>query len=310
MSDTLEARYRSILRMLPRGYWAEHGDEMLAVLMDGAKPGQSRPKPREVLSLATFAVRLRLAVDGPRESGRTLGDIARRAILAYLVFEFGLLMQWDGYGARIGYWFIPGLLQLGIIVTLLRGWYWYARALCVAYIGYVIHNSVWNWVFYEPWWRVVLIYRGLLVLVAAMVVFHRGAPRLAGTARWFSALAVITALFWIRGKTVDHMWGTDITHTPALPAFLYATAAIAALRQAKSSVVWPTALALAGLPVVAENVLPYLTETGPFRMLSDSPRDTFYVEALIGAEFVMLATALAAFLLHQRRAIADRRKVA
>ncbi|MEY9904723.1 hypothetical protein ABIA35_000939 [Catenulispora sp. MAP12-49] len=310
MSDTLEAGYRSILRMLPRGYRAEHSDEMLAVLMDGAAPGQRRPKPREVLSLATFALRLRFMVGGPRESGRPVGDIARRAILAYLVFEFGLLMQLDGYGARIGYWFIPGLLHLGVIITLLRGWSWYGRALCIAYAGYIIHNTEWHWVFREPWWYAILSSRDVLVLVAATVAFHRGTPRMAGTSRWFSALVVLTVLFWIRGKTVDHMWGFDITHTPALSAFIYAATAIVALQQAKSSPVWPSALSLAGLPAVAGIVLPYLIGPGPFHALSDSPRDTFYVEVVIGAEFVMMATALAAFLLHQRRTVPDRRNVA
>jgi putative flavoprotein involved in K+ transport len=104
--------------------------------------------------------------------------------------------------------------------------------------------------------------------------------------------------------------GFDITHTPALSAFIYSATAIMALRQAKSAPVWPAALSLAGLPVVAGIVLPYLIGPGPFHALSDSPRDTFYVEVVIGAEFVMLATALASFLLHQRRTVSDRRNVA
>ncbi|MBS2532228.1 hypothetical protein KGQ20_05535 [Catenulispora sp. NF23] len=147
MTDTLESGYRSILRMLPRGYRAEHAEEMLTVLMDGARAGQQRPKPREVLSLATFALRLRLAVDGPRESGRLAGDIARRAILAYLIADFGLLMQYDAYGARIGFWFVPGLLQLAVIIAFLRGWSWSGRALCITYAGYIIHNTTWHWFF-------------------------------------------------------------------------------------------------------------------------------------------------------------------
>lgn len=297
MSDRLEAGYRRALMMLPRRYWAEHSEEMLGVLMDGAKPGQRRPKAREVLSVATLAVRLRFAVGDPRESGRMAGDIARRAVLAYLIFYFGLLAQWNAFGARVGFSFIPLLLHAGIIASLACGWSLTGRALCVAYGGYLVHNSdSWHY-----WDRISLGVQvetliPYLALAAGVLVFHRRAPRLPGAACWLSVWAAITVAFWLRGKTIQHMWEFDISNTPALPALICVAAAIAALWQTKSSPVWPAALALAGFPL-----LQYLL--GIHAYTSYSARNAYYLGTAIGAEVFMLCTALASFLFwaYQRR---------
>jgi hypothetical protein len=314
VSDALETGYRKVLRLLPRTYQAQHNEEMLGVLMDGAKPGQSKPKAREVLSVAMLALRLRLTVaDTGGSTGRSAADIARRAILVYLVFEFGLLMQSNAFGADVGYSFIPLLLQAGIITALVQGWSWCGQALCVAYGAYVIHNVQWQYVSFGSLWLYggFTLFTRLLVLAVAVVVFHRGAPRVAGRAWWFTAFAAVAVAFWIRGKTVDHMWDYDpFSHTPALPALLYAAAMIVALRQVRSSLVWPTALALAGLPEFGGTMLRYLT--GSYPTLGDSPRDTFYVELALGCELALICVALAslAFALYQRRTTARGREAA
>ncbi|WP_194918383.1 hypothetical protein [Catenulispora rubra] len=297
-TDLLETSYRKALRLLPRTYQAQHAEEMLGVLMDGAEPGQSRPKAREVLSVAMLGLRLRLTVvDTGGPTGRLAADIARRAILVYFIFEFGLLMQWNAFGARIGYSFLPVLFQAGIIVALIRGWSWCAQALCLANIAYIVHNMQWQY-----WNSASLFsYGGFsvfarpFILAVAVVVFHRKAPRIAGSAWWFTALAGITVAFWIRGKTVDHMWefDDDFSHTPALPALLFAAAVVVALWRVKSSSVWPAALALAGLPVFDGPMLRYLTGLAP--QLADSPRDTFYVELALGCEVALMCVALASF---------------
>lgn len=306
VTDALETGCRKALRLLPRTYQAQHAEEMLGVLMDGAEPGQSRPKAREVLSVAMLGLRLRLTVaDAGGPTGRLAANIARRAILVYFVFEFGLLMQWNAYGARIGYSFLPVLLQAGIIVALIRGWSWCAQALCLADIAYVVHNAQWQY-----WSSASLfsyggfsVFTRLFILAATIVVFHRKAPRIAGSTWWFTALAAITVAFWIRGKTVDFMGelGNDVSHTPALPALLFAAAVVVALWRVKSSSVWPAALALAGLPVFGGTTLRYVTTWPP--QLADSPRDTFYVELALGCEVVLMCLALAsfAFALYRRR---------
>ncbi|MEZ0109957.1 hypothetical protein ABH920_003971 [Catenulispora sp. EB89] len=308
-SDALEKDYRKVLRLLPRTYQAQHAEEMLAVLMDGAKPGQSKPKAREVLSVAMLGLRLRLTIaDTGGSRGKLAADIARRAVLVYLVFQFGLLMQWNAFGARIGYSFIPVLLQAGIIAALIQGWSWSGRALCVAYGAYVLHNIQWQYWSLASMWSYggFSVFTPLLVLAVAVVIFHRGAPRVTGSVWWYTALAAIAVAFWIRGKTVDDlMWEFDgISHTPGLPALLYAAALIVALWRVRSSAVWPAALALAGLPEFGGTMLRYATGASP--RLSDSPRDTFYVELALGCELALMCVALAslAFTLYQRRTTA------
>jgi len=303
MSDALEAGYRRVLMMLPRTYRADHAEEMVSVLMDDAEPGQTRPKARDVLSVAMLSVRLRFAVRSAGESGTVAGDVARRAVLAFLVLNFGLLVQWNAFGADIGYSFVPVLLQAGVIAALILGWSWCGRVMCLAYGGYMIHNVRWGyWRFDSHWWYgEINVLAPLLALAMAVVVFHRGAPRVARPTLWFLAFAAITVAFWIRGKTVDHMWSFELAHTPALPALIYVAAAIVALRQAKSSPVWPSALALAGLPAAGGSMVRYLA--GPIPILGDSPRNTFYVQLAIGSEFLLIGVAVASLLfsIHRHR---------
>jgi len=250
MSDTLEAGYRRVLMLLPKQYWADHAEEMLGVLMDGAKPGQRRPKAREVLSVAMLAMRLRFAVGDPNRPGRMAGDIMRRAVLAYLIFGFGLLVQVDAYGGRSRYALIPVVVEASIIASLAFGWSLIGRVLCVVYAGGLIqHEHPWSYWYHVSLGDQVEILLHFLALAAAVLVFHRRAPRLPGTNWWLLSWAGITVAFWLRGKSIRYMYALDISNTPALAALICATAAIFALRHARTSPVWPAALALAGLPI-------------------------------------------------------------
>jgi hypothetical protein len=47
----LERRYRRWLAMYPKSFRAEHEDAMVGVLLDGAEPGQTRPRIGEALNL-------------------------------------------------------------------------------------------------------------------------------------------------------------------------------------------------------------------------------------------------------------------
>lgn len=64
----LEIRYRRLLRWYPAGHRALHQEEMLGVLMAGAGPGRSRPRPAESADLLLGAARIRL------RPGRALSD--------------------------------------------------------------------------------------------------------------------------------------------------------------------------------------------------------------------------------------------
>jgi hypothetical protein len=56
----LEGRYRRLLRMYPAEHRRKHQDEMLGVLMTGARAGQHRPGPADTANLAWGALLIRL----------------------------------------------------------------------------------------------------------------------------------------------------------------------------------------------------------------------------------------------------------
>ena len=70
----LERRYRRCLALYPKSFRAEHEDEMVAVLMQGADPDQTRPHAREAADLATHALRRRV------EGGRPPSDSKRERL--------------------------------------------------------------------------------------------------------------------------------------------------------------------------------------------------------------------------------------
>ena len=55
----LERRYRRWLALYPKSFRAEREDEMVAVLIQKADPGQTRPTVREAANLATHGLRRR-----------------------------------------------------------------------------------------------------------------------------------------------------------------------------------------------------------------------------------------------------------
>jgi hypothetical protein len=59
----LERRYRRWLALYPKSFRAEREDEMAAVLIQGADPDQTHPRPREAANLARHGLRRR-AHDG------------------------------------------------------------------------------------------------------------------------------------------------------------------------------------------------------------------------------------------------------
>ncbi|SNS22424.1 hypothetical protein [Actinomadura mexicana] len=58
--SALELRYRRLLACYPAGHRAEHGEEMLDVLMSAARPEQTRPSLADAADLLSGAVRIRL----------------------------------------------------------------------------------------------------------------------------------------------------------------------------------------------------------------------------------------------------------
>ena len=115
MTDpTLERRYRRLLALYPRSFRAEHGDEMLSVLLSGAAAGQTRPRPGEVTDAVRHGLGRRLR--GRRYPGSWERDHARLmfplrlAIATWLVFLTSVLY---GYG-RGGLWGVVLVPAIGL----------------------------------------------------------------------------------------------------------------------------------------------------------------------------------------------------
>jgi hypothetical protein len=89
--STLEDRYRRLLAWYPADHRSDHEQEMLGVLLAGARPGQTRPSVADTFDLLRGAVRVRLrravsATDAP-------GWPAATAVAGFLA---GLLLVADG----------------------------------------------------------------------------------------------------------------------------------------------------------------------------------------------------------------------
>ena len=60
----LERRYRRWLSLYPKAFRADHEEEMIGVLLEGADPGQARPRLREAANLAAHGIGRRIRASG------------------------------------------------------------------------------------------------------------------------------------------------------------------------------------------------------------------------------------------------------
>lgn len=158
MSETLERRYRKLLRILPRPYREAREEELLGVLMEGSAEGRQWPEAREALSLARLGVRVRLGDAGHGAQVRTqTGGIMRAvAIAGTLLLSFTGTVQlafimreismnpgagWDwshpfsetfsgGFDLPIGYAEVPAF-WLAVLALIAVGWWRAAKVLAV-----------------------------------------------------------------------------------------------------------------------------------------------------------------------------------
>jgi hypothetical protein len=93
--DPLERRYRRWLALYPRSFRAEHEEEMIAVLMQRADPGQRRPKTADVADIAVHGVGRRAGSRFPGDWERAHAKVMfplRIAIALWLCFISAMLI--------------------------------------------------------------------------------------------------------------------------------------------------------------------------------------------------------------------------
>ena len=83
--EELARRYRQRLALYPRAYRREHEEEMLSVLLDGARPGREFPRVVESLDLISGALRMRLRLLQPYGGNIGSDALAAFSLLAPLL---------------------------------------------------------------------------------------------------------------------------------------------------------------------------------------------------------------------------------
>ncbi|PWI14758.1 hypothetical protein DI272_11760 [Streptomyces sp. Act143] len=135
MTTLLEARYRTVLRLLPAYYRETREEEMVEVYLwdvDQETQDQSRPTLGEVASIAALAVRSRLAATGAPRRYALLGSAVRHFALYAVLLQAGavvsdevLRVTWSATrGAHEWDMFLTGFTGSGPLpaVVAIAGW--------------------------------------------------------------------------------------------------------------------------------------------------------------------------------------------
>lgn len=262
--STLERRYRRILAFLPKAYRTDRAEEMLTALLDGARPGQTRPRPGDVFSLGALAVRLRFGAPGASARGQLAGDIARRVVLVSLMISTALNMSTfavlavDRDFGLLSITLAYELVQPALVLALLFGRRRVGLVLGAVYllftgIAVAVLLAVQVSDIYQPVSTIFTVTISALTALAVFPAFHREAPRLANRGRWL--------LLWVAAMAVLCSTSGALTLRLAPPEYLWPTtyvvvglvATVFAIKQLKVSPVWPISLALGGCPVLADS---------------------------------------------------------
>lgn len=285
MSETLEGRYRKLLRILPSSYREAREEELLSVLMEGAAEGRRWPDPREALSLARLGVRVRLgeAADGAQvrtQAGATArivaiagtvllaltGTIQLAVIVSTIRMNSDARWSWShpftmtfpgGADYALGYAAVPAF-WLAVLALISAGWWRAAKVVAPVLFALSVYQTEGTLSALQE--------ETLLAAVVTMAIFAvRGAH--AGPARIAGPVGIVVTLVlgvWVNGVFGDvvgpygrpvirvfealQAWGVSKDHHVLVAgAFLVAVGGAVAYR----SVVWPVALAVVTVATLA-----------------------------------------------------------
>lgn len=122
-SIDLERGYRRLLACYPPAYRHENGQEILGVLMDGAREGQKRPRLAESAALIRSALRMRLRPGASQQEderqtssydrGSSPWIVVRMSIVFLIVVAVGLVAGNPNPGA----WVVAGCVLAMLIAV-------------------------------------------------------------------------------------------------------------------------------------------------------------------------------------------------
>jgi len=323
-------RYRRVLALLPRAYLEQRGEEMLAVMLDGAEgEGRDRPSAGELLSVLGLSLRLRTGAPGASPRARSVGEMLR------LITLIGLLLQAAAFAsapAQLPHlWIspIPGLdyaanfgrFDLWHVVGDLSGFVCPFLALAALSrgerrLGLVLTTNALVLVSSFPphldMFRYPAGFLGqtyaavalcVIPTVSGLLGFHREAPRVVRPRRWFTAVfALAVPLVVLDSMPIARDW--------ALASNVFAVVCgcaavgIALSRTRSRGGAWPAALMVVGSPMLLmlpESMNLYTFGGSSFisRLLLTDP-STFVALVALAVE-VLLAVALAVSLARRLR---------
>ena len=221
MSGALERRYQRLLHWYPPEFRDRYGAEMLGVLMDGAAPGQSRPRVGEVVDVVQAAIMRRMgaarAAAGAGAWGPAAAAVGTVAVVLVLARQARPIVE-----ETVWSWRFAEQAPITVIGTM--GWARFAGwALVVAALALG--------------WRVAAAFGACGVVVAELVVLITDVGGSAAPG-WQLLLAVVVAILLCGSLLADG--GRN-----RLPVRTWVTASVMGM--------W-TALTAAGEPLIAKRV--------------------------------------------------------
>jgi hypothetical protein len=221
----LEQGYRRLLAWYPRAFWREHEEEMLAVLMASARPGQRRPGLVESADVIRSALGMRLRLTGSGSEDRPFADalavfsvVAPLFLLVVDILEVALpfrlppetrsaffarllgrhpeigglsLFHLSGFGIAVG-------CQVVIAALVLLG----LRRLALAAIA----ASVVYWIVARYWIPapLLLLTSSVYILVAAALIASPGPRRGRHLMNWGHGVALLLAAAAVQASTLSY----------------------------------------------------------------------------------------------------------
>lgn len=289
----LESRYRRMLRLLPAAYREQRAEEILSTLLDGAAPGQRRPRIAQAASLAALAVRLRSGAPGGGARAASVGEVLRRSALTGLAVQAlyyttslcaVLVRSADGTayappGATAALdgvlWLADAALPAAALACLAYGRRRTGRVLAVAGTVGLCAGTIQSLamvgrippLFTAPLVAsiVAALTMSLMSTSAVLLGFHRDAPGTTAPGRWLAvtafSLCLVSATASVGQHLMDHgLWTNPLAGakvrclvTSPLAAAL---AGLFGVVRARRSAIWPAALLALSLPSVALLVSP------------------------------------------------------
>jgi hypothetical protein len=198
-SGYLERRYRRLLAFYPRRYRRRHEQEILAVLLEGASPGQRRPSLAEAASLVRSGVTMRLRPGVPR-SACTMRRAVRLMYLGALL-ELGVLAVVAATASRLH----SAILAHDHSYTAAQWHTEFHQHILPLEIAAPVAACVWVWLAWangrgHAWARVLfLVFVGvtsasLLSGLAGGALTYAPADAVAGIVLWVVALAAVALI--------------------------------------------------------------------------------------------------------------------